>query len=132
MPTGACRSINEARGLFLTGDLRQVQTYLPAHLSVQFKLTIRYLDTGFFFNSKPTRPGVGASAARRLRWSRSFPDPRLTGQAKFGPDVEWVDAIDYAVDPGEVEFVYAAIRTYWPDLPDDALQPATRRHHAKD
>jgi L-2-hydroxyglutarate oxidase LhgO len=48
----------------------------------------------------------------------------LAGQARFGPDVEWVDAIDYDVDPERAASFYAAIRTYWPDLPDDALQPA--------
>jgi L-2-hydroxyglutarate oxidase LhgO len=48
----------------------------------------------------------------------------LAAQAKFGPDVEWVDAIDYDVDPRRAESFYAAIRTYWPDLPDGALQPA--------
>ena len=47
----------------------------------------------------------------------------LAGQARFGPDVEWVDAIDYDVDPGRAVSFYAAIRTYWPDLPNDALQP---------
>jgi L-2-hydroxyglutarate oxidase LhgO len=48
----------------------------------------------------------------------------LAGQAKFGPDVEWIDAIDYDVDPRRAESFYAAIRTYWPDLPDGVLQPA--------
>jgi L-2-hydroxyglutarate oxidase LhgO len=48
----------------------------------------------------------------------------LAGQAKFGPDVEWVEAIGYDVDPGRARSFYAAIRTYWPDLPDGALQPA--------
>lgn len=47
----------------------------------------------------------------------------LGGQAKFGPDVEWVDAPDYAVDPARAERFYAAIRRYWPGLPDGALQP---------
>jgi L-2-hydroxyglutarate oxidase LhgO len=47
----------------------------------------------------------------------------LAGQARFGPDVEWLDAIDYTVDPRRAESFYAAIRTYWPDLPDGALQP---------
>jgi L-2-hydroxyglutarate oxidase LhgO len=47
----------------------------------------------------------------------------LAGQAKFGPDVEWVDAIDYHVDPRRAGSFYAAIRTYWPDLPEGALQP---------
>jgi L-2-hydroxyglutarate oxidase LhgO len=47
----------------------------------------------------------------------------LAGQARFGPDVEWLDAIDYSVDPRRADSFYAAIRTYWPDLPDGALQP---------
>jgi L-2-hydroxyglutarate oxidase LhgO len=47
----------------------------------------------------------------------------LAGQAKFGPDVEWVDAIDYGVDPLRAPSFYAAIRTYWPGLPEGALQP---------
>ncbi len=48
----------------------------------------------------------------------------LGGQARFGPDVEWIPAIDYSVDPRRCEGFYAAIRTYWPELPDNALQPA--------
>ena len=48
----------------------------------------------------------------------------LGGQARFGPDTEWVDTLDYAVDPARGENFYAAIRTYWPALPDGALQPA--------
>jgi len=47
----------------------------------------------------------------------------LAGQARFGPDVEWVDAIDYRVDPARAERFYSAIRRYWPGLPDGALAP---------
>jgi L-2-hydroxyglutarate oxidase LhgO len=47
----------------------------------------------------------------------------LGGQAKFGPDVEWIDGIDYTVDPRRGERFYAAIRRYWPGLRDGALQP---------
>ena len=47
----------------------------------------------------------------------------LGGQARFGPDVEWIDAIDYAVDPARAERFYPAIRRYWPALPDGALVP---------
>jgi len=51
----------------------------------------------------------------------------LAGQARFGPDVEWVEhigrAMDYAVDPRRSERFYAAIRRYWPGLPDGALAP---------
>jgi L-2-hydroxyglutarate oxidase LhgO len=47
----------------------------------------------------------------------------LAGQARFGPDVEWIPAIDYAVNPARGRAFYAAIRSYWPDLADGALQP---------
>jgi L-2-hydroxyglutarate oxidase LhgO len=48
----------------------------------------------------------------------------MAGQARFGPDVEWIDAIDYAVDPARSEKFYPAIRRYWPTLPDGALMPS--------
>ena len=49
----------------------------------------------------------------------------LAGQAKFGPDVQWVsDSNDLVVDPGRSEAFYAEIRKYWPGLPDAALVPA--------
>ena len=48
----------------------------------------------------------------------------LAGQARFGPDVEWIDRLDYNVDPRRGDAFYAAIRTYWPQLRDGALQPA--------
>src|SRR5512138_3751370 len=47
----------------------------------------------------------------------------LAGQARFGPDVEWVDRIAYDVDPKRAQRFYAAIRRYWPGLPDDSLSP---------
>ena len=46
------------------------------------------------------------------------------GQARFGPDVEWIDEIDYHVDPRRADGFYEAIRRYWPALQDNALQPA--------
>ncbi|MEO8838623.1 MAG: NAD(P)/FAD-dependent oxidoreductase [Herbaspirillum sp.] len=63
----------------------------------------------------------------------------LAGQARFGPDVEWLQPdqvpsevpisqldyqFDYQVDPARANGFYAAIRRYWPGLPDHALQPA--------
>jgi L-2-hydroxyglutarate oxidase LhgO len=48
----------------------------------------------------------------------------MAGQARFGPDVEWVEQIDYAVDPARAERFYPAIRRYWPALPDGALTPS--------
>lgn len=47
----------------------------------------------------------------------------LGGQAKFGPDTEWVDGEDYDIHPRRSDSFYAAVRQYWPGLPDGALQP---------
>jgi len=48
----------------------------------------------------------------------------MAGQARFGPDVEWVERIDYDVDPGRSRVFYDAIRRYWPALKDGSLLPA--------
>ena len=53
----------------------------------------------------------------------------LGGQARFGPDLEWLhtqdpQGIDYAVDPARAQPFEAAIRRYWPGLPSGALRPA--------
>lgn len=50
----------------------------------------------------------------------------LGGQARFGPDVEWLEdeQIDYLVDPARADRFYAEIRAYWPALPSHSLQPA--------
>jgi L-2-hydroxyglutarate oxidase LhgO len=47
----------------------------------------------------------------------------LAGQARFGPDVEWVGTEEYRVDPARAGAFAAAVRRYWPAIPADALQP---------
>ena len=39
---------------------------------------------------------------------------------RFGPDVEWIDHYDYAVDPRRGETFYKPIRSYFPALPDNS------------
>ena len=47
----------------------------------------------------------------------------MGGQAKFGPDVEWVNSPEeLTVDPARGDAFYAEVRKYWPELPDGALQ----------
>ena len=48
----------------------------------------------------------------------------LGGQAKFGPDVQWVDSpADLTVDAARGDAFYAEVRKYWPGLQDGALLP---------
>ncbi len=48
----------------------------------------------------------------------------LGGQAKFGPDVQWVTSPDdLVVDPSRGDAFYAEVRKYWPGLQDGALLP---------
>jgi L-2-hydroxyglutarate oxidase LhgO len=75
---------------------------------------------------------TGASPFTRL----VYPAPRagghlgihmtidLAGAARFGPDTEWVDAIDYAVDPQRAAVFADVIREYWPGLDAARLYPA--------
>jgi L-2-hydroxyglutarate oxidase LhgO len=48
----------------------------------------------------------------------------MEGNVRFGPDSEWIDRLDYSVDPRRAEHFYPSIRTFWAGLPDGALQPA--------
>jgi L-2-hydroxyglutarate oxidase LhgO len=48
----------------------------------------------------------------------------LAGQARFGPDVEWIESLDYSVSIERAERFYAAIRRFWPQLADGQLIPA--------
>jgi L-2-hydroxyglutarate oxidase LhgO len=54
----------------------------------------------------------------------------LAGRTRFGPNVEWLPAgtraedLDYAVDPQLAATFYAAIKSYWPAIPDGSLEPA--------
>ena len=78
-----------------------------------------------------TSPTLAGSRSRRL----IYPLPikgglgthltlDLAGQARFGPDVEWVETIDYAVDPSAKPRFLAAVRQFWREVDPDQLVPA--------
>lgn len=48
----------------------------------------------------------------------------LGGQAKFGPDTEWIDKVDYDIDPSRCDGFYEAVRSYWPGMQDGSLSPS--------
>ena len=115
----ACRSVVNAAGLGAQAVARRIDGLDPRHVPPL------HLAKGNYFSL------AGRSPFSRLIYP--VPEPGglgvhitidLAGQARFGPDVEWIDALDYAVDPGRAARFYGAIRTYWPALADGALQPA--------
>ena len=117
--TLACRLLVNAAGLGASAIARNIDG-MPLEL-----IPPAYLAKGNYF-----------SCSARAPFSRLIypvPEPGglgvhltldMAGQARFGPDVEWVDAIDYTVDPARADRFYPAIRRYWPTLPDGALMPS--------
>lgn len=114
----ACKVLVNAAGHGAPGAARAIAGLDPAHV-----------PTGTFAK------GSYFTLAGRAPFSRLiYPVPvagalgvhltlDLGGQARFGPDIEWVETMDYAVDPERSAGFYQAIRRYWPGLPDEALQP---------
>jgi L-2-hydroxyglutarate oxidase LhgO len=118
-----CRAVVNSAGLYAQRVASTVEGLSSAHIP---KLT---LAKGNYF-----------ACATRPAFSRLiYPAPvdgglgvhvtlDLGGRMRFGPDVEWLatdnpDEVDYKVNPARAESFYAAIRCYWPGLPDGVIVP---------
>jgi L-2-hydroxyglutarate oxidase LhgO len=113
-----CRHLINAAGLGAWALARSMSGF-PAE-----RIPPRYLGKGSYFSISgrppfdqliypmPIQGGLGVHLTIDL-----------AGRTRFGPNVKWVSEEDYSVDPSEADSFYAAIRTYWPTLPDGALQP---------
>jgi L-2-hydroxyglutarate oxidase LhgO len=121
-----CRLLVNSAGVHAPGLARRIAGIPPASIPRD------YFCRGVYFTLS------GRSPFRRLIYP--VPEPGglgvhltldLAGQARFGPDVEWIDRVDYTVDPRRGERFYAAIRSYWPGLRDGALQPGYAGIRAK-
>ena len=113
----AARSIINAAGLRAPALAQQFSGLAPQHIPKA------YFAKGNYFTLNSAAPfshliyPVPESAGLGVHLTLD-----LGGQAKFGPDVQWVDSpSDFHVDASRADAFYAAIRTYWPDLPDGAL-----------
>jgi L-2-hydroxyglutarate oxidase LhgO len=112
------RILVNSAGLFAPGLARRIEGLPPETIPRDFLCKGHYFTLAgrapfrHLVYPAPERAGLGVHLTLDMG-----------GQAKFGPDVEWIDRIDYAVDPRRGERFYAAIRRYWPGLPDGALQP---------
>jgi L-2-hydroxyglutarate oxidase LhgO len=113
-----CRMLVNAAGLHAPALARAIEG-IPTE-----SIPPAYFCRGVYFTLS------GRSPFRRLIYPVPVPGGLgvhitldLAGQARFGPDVEWIEGIDYAVDPRRGDAFYAAVRRYWPGLRDGALQP---------
>jgi L-2-hydroxyglutarate oxidase LhgO len=110
-----CRTLVNAAGL----GARRLAADLPGAPPPE----IRYGKGSFFSLTRPAPfQRVVVPLATTLAMGGAF-TLDLAGRGKFGPDLEWVDAVDYRVDAARISTVVTAIRRYYPDLPDDVLQP---------
>jgi L-2-hydroxyglutarate oxidase LhgO len=114
----ACRILVNAAGLGAQQVARSLEGLAPD------LVPRRYLAKGSYFSLAGAAPfrrliyPVPGSASLGLHYSLD-----LGGRAKFGPDVEWVEEIDYAVEGSRAALFYEAIRRYYPDLKEGSLQP---------
>lgn len=114
-----CRSVVNAAGLGAPALARCFEGLLPSAVPVA------HFAKGNYFTLS------GRAPFGRLVYP--VPEPGglgvhltidLGGQAKFGPDVQWVSSPDdLVVDPTRGDGFYAEVRKYWPALPDGALMP---------
>ncbi len=117
--TITARQLIVAAGLGAQTCARAIESYPPG------RIPALHLGKGNYFSLH----GVKAPFTRLI-----YPPPipgalgthyrrDLGGVARFGPDLEWVAAEDYSVNPARAEAFYETIRRFWPSLPDGALQP---------
>jgi L-2-hydroxyglutarate oxidase LhgO len=115
----SCRILVNAAGLEAPGLALRFSGFPERHVPQS------YLAKGSYFSL------AGKSPFSRLIYPVPVPGGLgthltldLNGNARFGPDVEWIGRIDYAVDPRKAVEFAQAIRRYWPGVSAEALVPA--------
>jgi L-2-hydroxyglutarate oxidase LhgO len=113
-----CRSVINSAGLFAQDVARRLDGLAAEAIPPQHFAKAHYFTL------------AGRSPFRRLVYPLPVPGGLgihvtldMGGQARFGPDVEWVDGVDYTFDETRAPAFYAAIRSYFPALADGALNP---------
>jgi len=118
-PTLRAHTVINCAGLHATEVAARTEGFPVAHIPRA------YFARGHYFSL------AGPTSVRHLVYP--IPEPGglgvhltldLANQARFGPDVEWIDELDYKVDIERAERFYAAIRRFLPQLQEGQLVPA--------
>jgi L-2-hydroxyglutarate oxidase LhgO len=116
--TVLCNTVVNSAGLYAQAIARKIEgigpeTIPPIHYAIGHYVTVS-----------------GRSAFSRLVYPVPVPGSLglhvaldLAGQMRFGPDITWIDRIDYRYDESRLPLFYESIRHYFPALPDGSLQP---------
>jgi L-2-hydroxyglutarate oxidase LhgO len=118
-PSTVCfKIVVNAAGLWAQSIARSLEGFPPAAIPAAY-----YARGHYFVLDRPSpfrhliypvagRDGLGVHVTLDL-----------SGSARFGPDVEWIDGVDYAFDESRAPIFEAEIRRYWPALPVGLLRP---------
>lgn len=116
--TIACRSVVNSAGLFAQNIARSIEGVPAQSIPPQYFAKAHYYTLS---GRPPFRRLVYPVASHAHLGVHVTVD--LAGQVRFGPDVTWVDSVDYSFDHSREPLFYAAIREYYPGLKDGQLQP---------
>ena len=115
----ACRNLVNAAGLTATALARHIDGLAIGHVpDINYAIGHYFTYPGkspfrHLIYPVPIDGGLGIHATNDL-----------AGNVRFGPDVEWVDSIDYSFDSTRKDRFAEAISTYFPSLQGGKLAPA--------
>lgn len=116
--TICCRSVVNSAGLFAQDVARSIAGIPASSIPPQYFAKAHYFTLA---GRPPFRRLVYPVASHAHLGVHVTVD--MSGQIRFGPDVSWVDAVDYSFDHSREPLFYEAIRKYYPGLKDGQLQP---------
>jgi L-2-hydroxyglutarate oxidase LhgO len=116
--TIACRSVVNSAGLFAQNIAQSIEGVPAPSIPPQFFAKAHYYTLSGRPPFKRLVYPVASSAHLGVHVTVD-----MAGQIRFGPDVSWVDSVDYSFDHSREPLFYEAIRKYYPGLKDGQLQP---------
>jgi L-2-hydroxyglutarate oxidase LhgO len=114
-----CRSLINCAGHGAHDVAMSIQGYAAA------KLPPRYLAKGSYCSLSGKAPfrhliyPVPVAGALGIHATLD-----TTGAVRFGPDIHWVDLMDYSIAAGTAETFVTAVQTYWPGVRSRTLSPS--------